>query len=141
MEYKYLEHIADLKFEAKGKNLKEAFTNAAKAMFNSMVELKQIEPKIEEILEINSESLESLLFDWLSELLRVHDTNDLIFSEFTIQSIRRTESGWYLKAKFKGEKIDTKKHDIETQIKAMTYNDLKIEKTSKGFTLIVVMDI
>jgi SHS2 domain-containing protein len=141
MKYKYLEHTADLKFQAEGKNLKHAFKNAAKAMFNSIVDLSQIVPKIEKSIEISSESIESLLFDWLSELLRIHDTDDLLFSEFTIQSIRRQFPGWYLKAKIKGEKLDLKKHDPETQIKAMTYNELKVEKKSNKFVLTVVMDI
>lgn len=141
MKYKYLEHTADLKFQAEGKNLKHAFKNAAKAMFNSIVDLSQIVPKIEKSIEISSESIESLLFDWLSELLRIHDTDDLLFSEFTIQSIRRQFPGWYLKAKIKGEKLDLKKHNPETQIKAMTYNELKVEKKSNKFVLTVVMDI
>ena len=89
MEFKYLEHTADLKFQAFGKNLKHAFQNAAKAMFNSMVPLKQITPKIEKSLEITSESIESLLFDWLSELLTVHDTDNLLFSQFTIKNLKK----------------------------------------------------
>ena len=140
MEYKYLEHTADLKFQAFGKNLKHAFKNAAKAMFNSIVDIKTIQPKIEKKLEITSESLESLLFDWLSELLRIQDTDDLLFSEFTIQNLTRKDSKWYLRAKIKGKKL-SKKHQPKAQIKAMTYNELKIDKTSKGFTLTVVMDI
>ena len=47
MEFKYLEHTADLKFQAEGKNLKHAFRNAAKAMFNSIVKIDTIQPKIE----------------------------------------------------------------------------------------------
>ena len=141
MSFKYLEHTADLKFQAEGKNLKIAFQNAAKAMFNAIVELSQIISKTEKNIEISSENIESLLFDWLSELLRIHDTDDFLFSEFIIQSLKRTDSGWYLKAKIKGEKFNSKKHEPDNQIKAMTYNELKIEKKPKKFILTVVMDI
>jgi len=141
MDYKYLEHTADLKFQAHGKNLKHAFKNAAKAMFNSMVKITTIEPKIEKSIEITSESIESLLFDWLAELLRIHDTNNLLFSEFTIQHLNRQDKGWYLKAKIKGEEFNKKKHSPELMIKAMTYNELKIEKKPKNWVLTIVMDI
>ncbi len=141
MEYKYLEHTADLKFQANGKNLKHAFKNAAKAMFNSMVKITLIQPKIEKSIEITSESLESLLFDWLSELLRIHDTNNLLFSEFTIQNLNRQDKGWHLKAKIKGEEFNNKKHNPELMIKAMTYNELKIEKKPRNWVLTIVMDI
>ncbi len=141
MEFKYLEHTADLKFQAEGKNLKHAFRNAAKAMFNSIVKIDTIQPKIEKTIEITSESIESLLFDWLSKLLTIHDSYNLLFSEFQIQNINRQNSGWYLKAKIKGEKFNEKKHESEMMIKAMTYNELKIEKKGKKFLLTVVMDI
>lgn len=141
MEYEYLKHTADLKFKAYGKNLKHAFENVAKAMFNSMVKLEQISPETEKTIEITSESLESLLFDWLSELLRIQDTNNLLFSEFIITNLRRIEDKWYLKARIKGEKFNKEKHTPEMQIKAMTYSELKIEKKAKNYILTIVMDI
>ena len=135
MEYKYLEHTADLKFQAFGNNLNQAFENAAKAMFNAMVPIKQIAPKIEKTINITAESEESLLFDWLSELLRLHDTNDLLFSKFKV-NINKLQ----LKAKIKGEKLNKNKHEPELMIKAMTYNELKIEKGKKN-KITIVMDI
>ena len=141
MEFKYLEHTADLKFQAEGKNLKHAFQNAAKAMFNAIAPIENIQPKLEKTIEITSESIESLLFDWLAELLRIHDTDNLLFSEFTITNLNRQDNGWFLKAKIKGEKLIPEKHKPETQIKAMTYNELKIEKKGKKFLLTIVMDI
>ena len=110
-------------------------------MFNSIVKIDTIQPKIEKTIEITSESIESLLFDWLSKLLTIHDSYNLLFSEFQIQNINRQNSGWYLKAKIKGEKFNEKKHESEMMIKAMTYNELKIEKKGKKFLLTVVMDI
>ena len=141
MEYEYLEHTADLKFKAFGKNLKHAFQNAAKAMFNSLVDLSAISPKIEKNVELTSENLESLLFDWLSELLRLQDTDNLLFSEFIIKNLNKQDGKWYLKAKIKGEKFNKAKHNPKVMIKAMTYNELKIEKKGRNFILTVVMDI
>ena len=35
-KYKFLEHTADIKFQAFGKSLEEVFSNCAYAMFNSI---------------------------------------------------------------------------------------------------------
>lgn len=141
MEYRYLEHISDLKFEAYGSSLKQAFENAAKAMFNAMVKINTIQPSIEKSVKISSESVESLLFDWLSELLRIQDTDNILFSEFNIQSLEQVNNNWILKAIVKGEKFNKDKHKSELLIKAMTYNELKIEKKLKKYKITIVMDI
>ncbi len=141
MDFRYLEHTADLKFEAYGSNLSRAFENAAKAMFNSMVKLEKISTEIKKTVEITSESLESLLFDWMSELLRLSDTNNLLFSKFKIQSLKQVNNNWILKAVIQGEKFNPKKHKSEVLIKAMTYNELKIEKKGKKYKITIVMDI
>lgn len=141
MDFKYLEHIADLKFEAYGSTLKQAFENAAKAMFNAMVKIDTIKPRIEKSVEVSSESKESLLFDWLSELLRLQDTNNMLFSSFDVQRLEQINKNWILKAVIKGENFNKNKHKSELLIKAMTYNELKIEKKGKKYKIIIVMDV
>ncbi len=41
-EYEYLEHTADIKYLAYGKNLEEVFENAALAMFNVIIDTQQV---------------------------------------------------------------------------------------------------
>lgn len=141
MDFKYLEHTADLKIQASGKTLKQAFSNAAKGMFNAMVKIQDIKPEKKQSIEIQSENIESLFFDYISKLLYLHDVDNMLYSKFTIKSLKREEKGWSLKADIFGEKFNKKHHTPEESIKAMTYNQLKIEKKGKYRVITFLLDI
>ena len=51
-QYEYLEHTAEAKFAAYGKTIEEAFSNAAIAMENIIVETEKIKPKIKKKITI-----------------------------------------------------------------------------------------
>ena len=116
---------ADVAFVAYGENLNELFANAALAMFEVMINTKQIEPKEERIIEVDGFDLESLMFNWLNELLYFVDAENLAFSEFEVEI---DEKNFKLKAKCRGEFIDHSKHETRTVVKAATYHQMKIEK-------------
>ncbi|MEM0243523.1 MAG: archease [Candidatus Aenigmatarchaeota archaeon] len=125
-KYEILDDItADIGFIVYGKSLNELFENAAIAMFEVMIDINSVEKSIEKIIEIESDSLESLMYKWLNELLYFVDSENLAFSEFKVDL---NEEKLSLKAKCKGEKIDRNKHKIGTLVKACTYHQLKIWK-------------
>lgn len=125
-KYEILDDItADIGFIVYGKSLNELFENAAIAMFEVMIDINSVEKSIEKIIEIESDSLESLMYKWLNELLYFVDSENLAFSEFKVDL---NEEKLSLKAKCKGEKIDRYKHKIGTLVKACTYHQLKIWK-------------
>ena len=145
-QFEYLDHTADIEFRAYGKTLKNAFENAAKAFSNSIVDIKTVSKQKEILIEKDSESIEALLFDFLSELLVKHETEHMIYRDFIIKSLRRTadldgKSGWHITCKAFGEKLDLKKHEVDTYIKAITYSQMKIEKKNGGFVIQMVLDI
>ncbi|MFH8108898.1 MAG: archease [Candidatus Aenigmatarchaeota archaeon] len=138
MKFKFLDiTTADIAFEAYGKDLNELFENAALAMFEVMVNTKQIETKIERKVEVEGSDLESLMFNWLNYLLVFVDSENLAFSEF---SVKVDEKKFKLEAICKGETIDKNKHEIRTHVKACTYHQLKIKK-NKVWKAKVILDI
>jgi SHS2 domain-containing protein len=140
-QYEYLEHTADAKFRAYGKTLEEVFENAALAMFNVMIDTKKV--LVETSLEISLESseLDTLLVDWLSELLFLFEVEETIFGEFRVGEIREEGGKYSLKALASGAKWDLEIHLFETEIKAVTYNQLELEKTPEGWAAQVVVDL
>jgi len=116
---------ADIAFLAYGKNLNELFANAALAMFEVMINTKQVEKKKEEKVYVEGHDLESLMFNWLNELLYISDSKNLAFSEF---DVKIDEKDFKLKAVCKGEEIDPQKHETRTVVKACTYHQMKIWK-------------
>ena len=133
-KFKFLEHKADLKIRIYGRDLAELFVNAALSL------AEQQNPKIYpsadrewESIEIQSSDLESLLIDWLNEILSQSDLNQKIYNHFKIEEISENQ----LKAKIAGVKTEQK----QTEIKAATYHGLEIKKTNNHWQAIVILDI
>lgn len=138
MKFKFLDiTTADVAFESYGKSLNELFENSALAMFEVMVNTKQIKQKIEKKIEINGNDLESLMFNWLNKLLFFNGAENLAFSKF---EVKLDKEKFKLKAKFLGEKINPKKHETRTEVKACTMHKMKIEK-NKIWKARVILDI
>lgn len=123
--YEYFEVTADIGFKAYGKSLEEAFENASMAMFNIITDTSDVEPKNEITFEITSEDEVSLLYDYLEELLFHHEIDFMLFSEFHLE----IDDDLHLKASIKGEEIDWDKHERKTEIKAITFHRMAVERT------------
>ncbi|MCQ1534671.1 archease [Methanosarcina sp. KYL-1] len=140
-QYEYLEHTADAKFRAYGKTVEEAFENAALAMFNVMIDTGKVSGNTEREVSLESPDLEDLLVDWLSELLYLFEVDEIVFREFRVEEILEKDGEYFLKARAFGEKFEYGTHPFETDIKAVTYNQLELEETPEGWAAQVVVDI
>ncbi len=141
MKFRFLEDvaIADIAFEAFGKDINELFENCALALSDCMVNLKQIKPKIKKTIKLKSENIEGLLYDFLSELLFIKDTDGLLFSNYKI-SIKE-KKGFELNAICQGDKINYEKLDLGNDVKAVTMHMFEIKKEKNRFKATVVVDI
>lgn len=129
---------ADVAFIAYGKTLPELFSNAAYALFSIMVEMENVEAKEERKVKAEGHDLESLLFDWLNELLVFYGAENLIFKEF---SVSVDEKNFKLVATAKGEAFDASKHKSKVEVKAATYHKLKVWKENEMWKARVILDI
>ena len=134
MKYKYLEHTADIKFQAFGKTLEEAFKNASYAMMNIIYEDKVNEIEIKTI-EVKGFDMESLLYRFLEEILFLLNTEDFLLAK--IKNIEIKDNS--LTAELTGDKLEDYKLGLD--IKAVTYNEMFIRKDKNKFVVQVVLDI
>jgi len=125
--FEYLEHTADVKFQARGRSLEEAFENAALAMLAAMVDPSTVRLEKTWPVEIEAESLESLLYEWLSEVLYLFEVELAVFSKFEV-ALERCEVGWRLSGRIGGERVDPERHFFETEVKAVTLHQFEIKK-------------
>lgn len=139
--FEFLEHTADIYIAAYGKNLAEAFENAALAMFESMTETKDVELRIEENVEAKGFDKQSLLYDWLENLLIRFEVKNHLYSRFNIETIRDTDGGLELKALVYGEPFDSRKHKQKVAIKAVTYHRMEIQEKPENVTVKFIVDI
>ncbi|HWR24951.1 MAG TPA: archease [Methanosarcina sp.] len=140
-KYEYLEHTADAKFLAYGNTLEEVFENAALAMFNVMIDTEKLSGDLKREILLNSSDLETLLVDWLSELLYLFEVEEIIFRDFRVENIKEDNGKYSIKALASGEKYYPESHPFETEIKAVTYSQLELKKIPEGWRAQVVVDL
>ena len=139
-DFEFIEHTADLKFISYGNTLDDCLKNSAKAVFAATLDLDSIFPATKKKISIRAESLESLVHDFLSELIFLFSARKMVFGKFDVNT--KKENGDYILNAFAyGEKLNLKKHKIEKEVKAVTYHDMKIEKTDSGWSIQVVCDV
>lgn len=140
-KFEFLPHTADVYVQAYGKTLEEAFENTALGMAELITKIKDVKPKIRKHLILESEDEQSLLVDFLTQFLILHDSKNLVFSKIKVKKIEKTKNGLKLEAEAWGEPFDEKKHEQGTYVKAATYRDMEIEKSEKHVRVKVLLDI
>ncbi len=131
-QFEEIEHTADWAFRAYGRDLKELFENAAHAVFA----LEGVEPgelKLTREVEVTGIDYESLLVNWLSELLYLQETQHETYFDFSIATLGPT----HLRGTIRGAPSGP----LNKFVKAITYHDLKIEQTADWWRATVVVDV
>ena len=139
--HKFLEHTADIYIEAWGQGLEEAFEEAAIAMFESITNLDKVEPKEKIEIGLEAENLETLIVDWLNELVYLMDAKGLLLSKFDVTEVRKSDGSYTLKAYVYGEPINIDKHELKIEVKAATYGLMKLTQKGGEVRLKVLLDI
>jgi SHS2 domain-containing protein len=139
--FEFLEHTADVYIAAYGKDLAEAFENAALAMFNVMTNTRKVDPKVEDQVTVEGEDEYALLYNWLEALLVKFDTEDMLYSKFNVLSLDKISDGFRLTAKIFGEKYNPKKHPQKVGVKAVTYHRMEIVKEPNSVMLKFILDV
>jgi SHS2 domain-containing protein len=131
-----IDHTADVGIVAYGAELKEAFANAAYAMFTLIADLEGVREEICRQIEVQAEDRESLLASWLNELLYLFDAERIIFKRFEVMELGENS----LKAEGYGELIDATRHSLKAGVKAATYHLLRVAKDD-GYSVRVIFDV
>ena len=135
--FEIIDHTADVGIVAYGADVEDLFSNAALALFSLITELESIEEKLHFDLKVSSEDRDSLLVEWLNELIYLFDVEHILFNRFDIESLTHNQ----LKAVCYGETFDPVKHKIKMGIKAATYHMLKLDKNGGGYKAQIIFDI
>ena len=143
-KYKFLEDVAlaDIAYEAYGKNLNELFENCALAIFELSAEVKTITPKKKLTVKLENKKLDNLLYDFLSELLFLKDSKYMVFRNVTVKINEDIKNGKFkLNSTLEGDKINAEKQHLENVIKAVTMHMFELKKVKKGYLARIVVDI
>jgi SHS2 domain-containing protein len=135
--YETFEHTADLGLRIRAADLDTLFVDAARCLFSAIVEdLATVQPIQKLEIRLDAEEVDYLLFDWLRQLLFHFDSEHLLLGKF---EVRVTDAG--LTATAWGEPLDPARHNLEHEVKAITYHGLRVEKTGDEWVAEVIVDI
>lgn len=137
--HKFLEDvaIADVAFEAKGDNLNEVFEACGDAVFETIANLETLGDTETYTYTSENENVEDLLYDFLEEIIYLKDTESLIFKECNV-IIKENNK---IEVKFKGDKINQEKQELNTDVKAVTMHMFSLKKEKEGYRARIVLDI
>lgn len=136
--YEPLEHTSEAGIIARGATLAEAFANAAEGMYTLMLELDGVAERERRGVELEDETHEGLLVDWLLELLFLTETEGLVFRRFAVDELSERR----LRARAWGERFDGERHrSHNVMVKAVTHHLLEIEREDGGYRVQVLFDI
>lgn len=141
--YTFLEDvaIADVAFEATGRDPAALFEACAAATFAVMVDPATVEPRIAREVSLREAAPDRLLFDFLAELIYLKDAEALVFARFEVEVGREEGGGWAVWARATGDRIDPERMALGADVKAVTYHLFELREAGEGWWARVVLDI
>ncbi|PKL63267.1 MAG: protein archease [Methanomicrobiales archaeon HGW-Methanomicrobiales-2] len=135
MSFEELDHTADVLMRVRGATLGELFADAGRAMFHVMYGPCE-DRGIERQISLDAENLESLLIDYLSELLFITEVENTVFCTFDVDI-----QGTRLIAALRGEPFDPARHSAGSLVKGISYFGLEIVKEEEAYVVEIIFDI
>jgi SHS2 domain-containing protein len=136
--YRFLEHTADVLFEAYGKNFEGALENAAEAMFRVMCDTSKLKEEKSFSVEEHADSLENLTVFTLSAILSGTEIEEVLPKRFKVGRFSQKNGVFSIEGQVYGGRWASGK--VKTSIKAVTHHLIKVEGNGT-FTIRVLLDI
>jgi len=140
MPFRYLPDIAlaDIAFEADSETVDGLFESSAMAVTDVMVDPASLESAVSRKLSVASESLDTLLYDFLTQIIVLKDLDSLLFREVEVNVAPDMKS---LEASLRGEAIDRERHSLRNDVKAVTMHMFGVRREGGKWRATVVLDI
>jgi SHS2 domain-containing protein len=135
MSFEEISHTADVKIRVHAPTLEALFSETFKALMQVMYGQNRARGILREI-RIESSDNESLLADFLSEVLFISEVEGLVFSEACISI-----DGLHLTAELTGEPFDPARHSGGSEVKGISYSGLAITHEANGYMLDIIFDV
>ncbi|MFA5066108.1 MAG: archease [Dehalococcoidia bacterium] len=136
MRYEVIDHTADIGIVAYGSNLNALFSNAAAGMLSLMVKTDTLRHDVTKTISLEAGDSETLLVEWLNELLYIIYTEKLVLCRFDIL----IDKG-QLMSRCAGQRLEMKSRRFIREIKAATYHNLEIVAKDGEYSARIIFDI
>jgi SHS2 domain-containing protein len=131
--FELIEHTADIGIKASGNSLPEAFSYAASGLFSIITGLSKVREVESRVVEVTAPDIETLLFNWINELIYIFDVDHMLFCRFEVTGLNDNS----LKAVCYGEKYDPVIHKLHMGVKSATFHTLEVDRSSNSVRVIL----
>jgi SHS2 domain-containing protein len=135
MSFEELPHTADVRIRARAPTPEALFSEAFDALMQ-VVYGKDRKGGEERAIDIEADDTETLLADFLSEVLYLSEVDGLVFSHADIRI-----SDGRLHAILDGEPFDQGRHAGGSEVKGISYSGLSITRDTNGYMLDIIFDV
>ncbi|HSK16620.1 MAG TPA: archease [Gaiellaceae bacterium] len=137
MSWETFEHEADVGLRVSGRDGPELFAEAGLALFDLVCDVGAVEERRSWTLAGEADGLESLLVDWLNDLVYLFEGEGAVCCRFDFPAWSETA----YEAIAHGEPADPERHDPRDLVKAATYHGLSVRRTPDGLEATVILDV
>ncbi|MCX6692693.1 MAG: archease [Methanoregula sp.] len=135
MSFKEISHTADVKIQARAPTLESLFSETCNALMQVMYGTSRKGLNKREIV-VTSDDTESLLLEFLSEVLFVSEVEGIVFSAARVRI-----NGSNLQAEMEGEPFNKDRHAQGTEVKGISYSGLSIRQDANGYMVDILFDV
>jgi len=135
-----LEHMTDAYIEAYGRDLNEAYSNAAYALTDTVVDIEKVYTEFSKVIEVQGYDLLNLLYNWLEAVLLEMQVEQNVYRAFST-TVSKDDEQWVLRAECFGEKFLAEKHHPKVEVKAVTYHLMEVIQEGNRFVLRFLLDL
>lgn len=135
--FEFLEHTADIKFRINAKDINGIFENTVLAVSDIISRGKKIKPTLKKEIEVSGDDYESLLYNFIDELIYLVDAEGFVPSN---AEINVWEGKKIARGTLYGDKTENYK-ELD-HIKSATYAEMFMKKVKgKGWQAQAVVDV
>ena len=131
--YEEVEHTADRALLVRGLDLPDLFVGAARGMYSLMGDVDGLVATTWREIRLEASDLESLLVDWLNELLFLSEMEGLHFVDSQVElldDVRLVARAGGIPAQF-----------TAPSIKAATFHNLALVRDEAGWSTVITFDV
>ncbi len=131
------DHTADVGLAARADTLGELFEALAEGLADVICPRGQVRASQSRLITVEAEDVEAMAVDFLGEVMAAMQTERFMLTKCRVREI----SPAAVKAELAGEPYDPARHEILTEVKAVTYHQLKIAREGRVWVGRVILDI
>jgi protein archease len=134
-DFEVLEHTADVGIRAWGASLEETFEAATEGLASILGGWRPGRGDVREVT-IEPGDVGAQLVDWLSEVIYLQESQDSVITGVSVERVSEDGTRGTVTLAPRGDEV------LEgTAVKAITYHQLRVEETPKGWVAEVYVDV